>query len=94
MNKYLFVLYAGALIYAVRSLFEKENIYTTLLYVIFIGGFLFGIIWEAKGRYMMPYAMYLIPYMAGGISFLLDSTEKAATKLIQKVGLKKKEISE
>lgn len=84
MNRYLFVLYFCSLIYTIRSLFGKENIYSTLMLVIFIGGFLFGLIWEAKGRYMMPYAMFLIPYMACGISFLLDSCNKMVNREFEK----------
>ena len=32
-----------------------------LLLTIFIGGFLFHIIWEAKSRYIIPYIIALIP---------------------------------
>ena len=38
-----------------------------LLILIFVGGFLFHIIWEAKSRYILPYVIILIPIMAIGI---------------------------
>ena len=38
-----------------------------LLILIFVGGFLFHIIWEAKSRYILPYVIIIIPIMAIGI---------------------------
>ena len=38
-----------------------------LLILIFVGGFLFHIIWEAKSRYILPYVIMLLPIMAIGI---------------------------
>ena len=32
-----------------------------LLVTIFIGGFLFHVMWEAKSRYIIPYIIVLIP---------------------------------
>jgi len=68
MNYYLFVIYASALLWTTTGIFRKEGILTCIILIAFVGGFLFGMIWEAKGRYMMPYAMMLIPYMACGLS--------------------------
>lgn len=68
MNYYLFVIYASALLWTIIGLFRKEGLLTCIMLIAFVGGFLFGMIWEAKGRYMMPYAMMLIPYMACGLS--------------------------
>lgn len=58
MNYYLFVIYSCALLNAVVGLFRREGILSAIMLIAFVGGFLFGMIWEAKGRYMMPYAMY------------------------------------
>ncbi len=82
MNYFLFVLYLCALIHTVRGLFHKEGIYSCLMLIVFIGGFLFGMIWEAKGRYMMPYAMILIPYMACGIFHIQNGCSTLAKKFI------------
>lgn len=68
MNYFLFVLYLGALFHIVKSFFRREGILSCVLLITFVGGFLFGLLWEAKGRYMMPYAIILIPYMAYGLS--------------------------
>lgn len=37
---------------------SNENI---LLITIFLGGFFFHILWEAKSRYIIPYFLILIP---------------------------------
>ena len=34
---------------------------TSVLITIFIGGFAFHILWEAKSRYIIPYILVLIP---------------------------------
>lgn len=39
--------------------------------VIFIGGFLFHIFWEAKGQYAVHYFLLLIPYMVQGYGTLI-----------------------
>ena len=40
-----------------------------LLPVIFIGGFLFHILWEAKGQYTLPYCVCLLPMCVWGYGF-------------------------
>lgn len=39
-----------------------------LLYLIFLGGFFFHLLWEMKSRYTMPYVIMLIPLVAIGIN--------------------------
>ena len=55
-----------------------------LLLTIFIGGFLFHILWEAKSRYIIPYVLILIPIA----SISIDSWEAEFTKIknIIKIG--------
>ena len=38
----------------------------------FTGGFLFSLIWEAKGRYVFPFFVMLIPVAAAGLKIALD----------------------
>lgn len=66
MNRYLFVLYLGGFLFAALGLFRRWEIGKCLPLIGVIGGVLFSLIWEAKGRYVMPYAVMLIPYMAAG----------------------------
>ena len=67
-NRYLTVLYLGVVLYCALGLMRKSNILQCLLLIGVIGGFLFSILWEAKSRYVLPYIILLIPYMALGIS--------------------------
>ena len=69
------IVYTKALVIIIYgfSLFEliynrkeiKEQ--TLLLYIIFLGGFFFHLLWEMKARYTMPYVMILIPPATIGI---------------------------
>jgi len=67
MNNYSFIIYVSVCIYAVLSLIKKQSILYSMGLIAVIGGFLFSIIWEAKGRYVMPYVILMIPYMAKGL---------------------------
>ncbi len=70
MNRYVTVLYLGAAFYCVFGLLRKTDMLQCLMMIGVIGGFLFSILWEAKSRYVLPYIVLLIPYMALGISGL------------------------
>lgn len=81
MNLYLFLLYLGAFVFAVRLLFGKEeDIRCCCGLIAVIGGFLFSILWEAKSRYVLAYAVILIPYMAYGIFALQDAVRRIIRK--------------
>lgn len=43
-----------------------------LLPIIFIGGFLFHIIWETKAIYVIQYFFILLPFSAYGINYIID----------------------
>lgn len=51
---------------------NRKNLSTELLFLltIFIGGFAFHILWEAKSRYIIPYIVVLIPIASIYINFL------------------------
>ena len=52
-----------------------------LLITIFIGGFLFHILWEAKSRYIIPYILVLIPVA----SISTDSWKRELTKMKENI---------
>lgn len=81
MNYYQFLIFFGALCYAVWGLWHKEEIHKLLLLITMIGGFLFSILWEAKGRYVLPYVIFLIPYMAKGI-YIIQGAAARSKKFI------------
>ena len=69
-NYYLFILYTGAFLGVLTKLYWKkdmDSIWKNIILVIFIGGFLFSLLWESKSRYVMPYVVMLIPYGAYGL---------------------------
>ena len=51
-----------------RKNINKLKLY--LLPIIFIGGFLFHIIWETKAIYVIQYYFILLPYTAYGINYI------------------------
>lgn len=87
-DKYIFILYAGALVSAVSAfIYHKENkdIWRCLTFIILIGGFLFSIIWENKSRYVMPYVVLLLPNGACGLLCLQTWLKKGIKQLKRKV---------
>ena len=48
--------------------------------IIFVGGFLFSIIWEAKARYMLPYYVLLHMYAAYGLAIKADKVKAILSK--------------
>lgn len=49
---------------------------TYVLLIAVFGGFLFSVIWEAKTRYIFPYAMLMIPYFALGFKDISEMMKK------------------
>lgn len=48
------------------------NLSKSILPIIFIGGFLFHIIWEVKAIYVLQYYFILLPYTALGLNHILE----------------------
>lgn len=62
---------------------KKIDVYQLIFAILFLGGFVFHLFWEAKGQYTLVYAYLLIPYMVRGyqlffhaIAQLADQKEK------------------
>ncbi len=60
-------------------LLPKGNTEDILLKEIFIGGFLFHLVWEAKGQYALPYFMLLLPLSFNGYGSLLLYRQKCGS---------------
>lgn len=60
-QKALILMIFGTTIIVIIKNRKKLSNETILLITIFIGGFLFHILWEAKSRYIIPYILVLIP---------------------------------
>jgi hypothetical protein len=76
MNHYVYLLYLGISVFALISLFGKNDMAQLILPIAVIGGFIVSIFWEAKGKYILPYVVFMIPYMACGINMLSDKMNK------------------
>ena len=63
LNLYQTFIYWTALLFVIMNRTNK-NIFLWLPGTAFIGGFLFHMIWEAKGQYTLSYFVLLIPYSA------------------------------
>lgn len=71
MKIYQLVLYSSilSLLIAKRKSWNSIEKYTLLIAV--FGGFLFSLMWEAKTRYVFPYLIMQLPYMAMGVNEII-----------------------
>lgn len=64
LNPLQFAILAGAVFYL---LLKKDKSDISLFYcVVFVGGFIFHTVWEAKGQYTLPYFVLLFPLAIEG----------------------------
>lgn len=67
-----------------RKTLDKDIL---LLCLIFLGGFGFHLLWEAKSRYILPYFLILIPVASVGITKAINKLDiKIKDRLIRKEG--------
>lgn len=82
LNEYLRIyelsVIAGALFYLINRRLKTTD---CLFAVVFVGGFLFHVFWEAASQYMLPYFVLLVPY---GVTGLKDIMKIAADKFVLK----------
>ena len=64
----MFLVYSFALVGVIIRFYQKKSILHDIPLIVFVGGFLFSIIWEAKARYMLPYYVLLQMYAAYGVA--------------------------
>lgn len=67
MNQIQSMNYLMILVAMLYLLLRKHELYQYTIGIILIGGFLFSLIWEAKSRYVFPYIVISIPYVAYGL---------------------------
>lgn len=70
-NLFQSFLYFFSLLFVIGK-WKEVKIPDLLLPVIFIGGFLFHILWEAKGQYTLPYCICLLPMCVWGYGFAVS----------------------
>lgn len=69
-NYFIVFLWLGIILFLIFD-FRKLDAYKLIFAITFIGGFLFHLVWEAKGQYTIIYAYLMIPYMLRGYQLLL-----------------------
>ena len=86
MDRYHFMIYACAMFLAFAMLMGivKKDIPASLLFVVLIGGFLFSLLWEAKGRYVLPYMIIIVMLSSGGIFSIQEGVKNLRTVVINK----------
>lgn len=73
------IIYLSTAIYIFNNE-KKINIDELLLLIIFIGGFLFHLLWEIKARYTLPYIIIIMPLAAKGLTNIANYIEKKVVK--------------
>lgn len=53
---------------------KESNLQNSLIPIIFIGGFLFHILWETKAIYVIQYYFILLPYAAFGLDLFINKS--------------------
>lgn len=81
---YQLLVYGGILFLLLRVRKRWDQIEKYVLLIAVFGGFLFSLIWEAKTRYVFPYLLLELPYVALGIG-------EATAFLREKLNADKKE---
>lgn len=71
MKVFQLVLYTSTLFLLIVKRREWGTIDKYLLLIAVIGGFFFSLMWEAKTRYVFPYMLMQLPYMAIGVNEIL-----------------------
>lgn len=87
MKVFQLVLYASILFLLIVKRREWESVDKYILLIAVVGGFFFSLMWEAKTRYVFPYLLMQLPYMAIGVNEILNFLE---AKFIKPKFLKKR----
>ncbi|MBQ7795354.1 MAG: hypothetical protein IJ374_02180 [Lachnospiraceae bacterium] len=81
LNLYQFAVLVGALGWCIFGRNGKSMEKQTVLAMIFIGGFVFHLFWEAKCQYTISYFVLLIPYAVAGFEAAVEKVSIAIRSL-------------
>lgn len=68
MNQYQSLIFIGVFLWILYGFWRKKGLEAQVLLITVFGGFLFHVFWEAKGRYILPYFVMMLPMAALGLS--------------------------
>lgn len=80
LNDLQTLIWAGALLYVLLR-WNSRNLYELMGAVVFLGGYLFHMIWESGASYTIPYVAALIPYAVCGMAEWVEFMEKRIAQL-------------
>lgn len=72
------------ILYSRKKTNDSDSLLNDIPLIIFVGGFLFSIFWEAKARYMLPYYVLLHMYAAYGIAQIAIRIKKLLSNYLNK----------
>lgn len=70
MNQYQSLIFMGVFLHLIFNYWRKKFLEDQVLLLTIFGGFLFHMLWEAKGRYILPYFVMMLPMAAIGLAEL------------------------
>ena len=70
MNEYQSLIFIGVFCWLLLNFWRRKGLEDQALMITIFGGFLFHMLWEAKGRYILPYFVMMLPMAAVGLSML------------------------
>jgi hypothetical protein len=75
------LIWMGVLLYLVKNR-NNQNVYELFGIVVFLGGFLFHLVWEASASYTLPYFAVIIPYAVKGYVDVVLGVEKKSLRRV------------
>ena len=75
MNEYQSLIFIGVFCWLLLNFWRRKGLEDQALMITIFGGFLFHMLWEAKGRYILPYFVMMLPMAAVGLSMLANCQE-------------------
>lgn len=79
---FLFLIWTGLLMFLVK-MWKEQDIRKIIWLLMFFGGFLFHLFWEAKGQYTLIYVWFCIPYALWGYLHVSGSIHKYIKRRFQ-----------
>lgn len=68
MNQYQSLIFMGVFLWLIFHFWKKKELEQYVLLITIFGGCLFHMLWEAKGRYILPYFVMMLPMAAVGLA--------------------------
>lgn len=84
LDRIQYIVLVGVIIYILLCHCVEKDYYSIILPIIFMGGFIFHLFWEAKAQYTISYFVLLLPLAIMGYGLLLEKIEEFKNALSKK----------